>query len=247
MVTLAIVKTTFVTSMKIKMEGDYIKRISRLTAILTQLHTKRIVTAASLSEKFGVSTRTIYRDIKALQKAGVPVFTEEGKGYTLMDGYKLPPIMFTEKQANALILAEQLVLKNKDASLIRDYSEAIDKIKSILKYSTKDKANLLSNRTQYKQVIHQERSSSNLSDLQNALTNYNIVKIHYTNEEGRATNRLIEPFAILSTENWLLIAWCHLRKEFRFFRLDRIQKVEILVEKFEPHNLTLQEYFDQYH
>ncbi len=229
------------------MEGDDIKRISRLTAILTQLQTKRRLTAASLSEKFGVSTRTIYRDLKALEKAGVPILTEEGKGYTLMEGYKIPPVMFTEKQANALILAEQLVLKNKDDSFVKDYSEAIDKIKSILRYTIKDKANLLANRTQYNQVINQERSSNNLSDLQNALTNYNLVRIQYINKEGTATNRLIEPFAVLSAENWYLVAWCRLRKEFRFFRLDRIQKMEILSENFEPHNLTLQEYFDQYH
>ena len=229
------------------MERDDIKRISRLTAILTQLQTTRRLTAAGLSEKFGVSTRTIYRDIKALEKAGVPVLTEEGKGYTLMEGYRIPPIMLTEKQANALILAEQLVLKNKDASFVKDYSEAIDKIKSILRYTTKDKANLLADRTQYKQVINQERNSSNLSDLQNALTNYQLVKIYYTNKEGIATNRLIEPFALLSAENWYLIAWCRLRTEFRFFRLDRIEKMQTLEENFEPHNLTLQEYFDQYH
>ena len=229
------------------MEGDDIKRISRLTAILTQLQTKRSLTATSLSEKFGISKRTIYRDIKTLEKAGVPILTEKGKGYSLMDGYKIPPIMFTEKQANALILAEQLVLKNKDASFVKDYSEAIDKIKSILRYNIKDKANLLANRTQFNEVINQERNSNNLSDLQNALTNYNLVKIQYINKEGTATNRLIEPFAILSAENWYLVAWCRLRKEFRFFRLDRIQKMEILSENFEPHNLTLQEYFDKYH
>ena len=229
------------------MEGDDIKRISRLTAILTQLQTKRSLTAASLSEKFGVSKRTIYRDIRALEKAGVPVLTDEGKGYMLMEGYRIPPVMFTEKQANALILAEQLVLKNKDASFIKDYSEAIDKIKSTLRYTIKDKANLLANRTQYKEVIHRERNSNNLSDLQNALTNYNLVKIQYINKEGSVTNRLIEPFALLSAENWYLIAWCRLRKEFRFFRLDRIQNMEILSENFAPHNLTLQEYFDKYH
>lgn len=229
------------------MEGDDIKRISRLTAILTQLQTKRRLTAARLSEKFGVSKRTIYRDIKALERAGVPILTEEGKGYTLMQGYSVPPIMFTEKQANALILAEQLVLKNKDASFVKDYSEAIDKIKSILRYAIKDKANLLADRTKYDQVLHQERNSNNLSDLQNALTNYKLVKIQYINKEGTTTNRMIEPFAILSAENWYLIAWCRLRKDFRFFRPDRIQKIEILSENFEPHNLTLQEYFDKYH
>lgn len=229
------------------MESSEVSRLSRLTAILIQFQTKRIVTASELSQKFQVSKRTIYRDIKALENAGVPILTEEGKGYSLMEGYRIPPIMFTEKQANALILAEQLVLKNKDASFVKDYSEAIDKIKSILRYTIKDKANLLANRTQYDQALNQERSSNNLSDLQNALTNYNLVKIQYINKEGTVTDRLIEPFAILSAENWYLVAWCRLRNEFRFFRLDRIQRMEILSENFEPHNMTLQEYFDKYH
>ena len=229
------------------MEYSETNRLSRLTAILIQLQTKRIVTASELSQKFQISKRTIYRDIKALEKSGVPILTEEGKGYTLMEGYKVPPVMFTEKQANALILAEQLVLKNKDASFVKDYSDAIDKIKSILKYTIKDKANLLSERTQYNEAINQERNSNNLSDLQNALTNYNLVQIQYINKEGVSTKRLIEPFAVLSTDNWwYLVALCRLRKEFRFFRLDRIQKTEILPEHFEPHNLTLQEYFDKY-
>lgn len=229
------------------MEGDDIKRISRLTAILTQLQTKRGMTAIDLSQKFGVSTRTIYRDIKTLEIAGVPILTEREKGYILMEGYRIPPIMFTEKQANALILAEQLVLKNKDASFVKDFSEAIEKVKAILKYNIKDKANLLADRTKYNQVLNKERSSNNLSELQNALTNYNLVKIEYINKEGTITNRLIEPFSLLNSENWYLIAKCRLVKEFRFFRLDRIQKTEVQSKTFEPHSMTLQEYFDKYH
>lgn len=229
------------------MDYSETNRLSRLTAILIQLQTKRIVTASELANKFDVSKRTIYRDIKALEQSGVPVLTVEGKGYTLMDGYKIPPVMFSEKQANALILAEQLVLKNNDASFVKDYSEAIDKIKAVLRQSEKDKANLLADRTRYDQNVNRERKSNNLSDLQNALTNYNLVKIEYINKEGTATSRLIEPFAILSGENWYLIAWCRLRKEFRFFRLDRIQKTEILLENFEPHKMSLQEFFDKYH
>jgi predicted DNA-binding transcriptional regulator YafY len=228
------------------MEYSEVNRLSRLTAILVQLQTKRIITATELSEKFQVSKRTIYRDVKALEKAGVPVLTEEGKGYTLMEGYRIPPVMFTEKQVHALILAEQLVLKSKDASFVADYAEAIDKIKSILRYTVQDKANLLADRTKYNEALNQERNSSNLSDLQNALTNYKLVKIRYLNKEGSATDRIIEPFAVLSAENWYLIAWCRLRKEFRFFRPDRIQKMEVLSENFEPHKLTLQEYFDKY-
>ena len=93
-----------------------------------------------------------------------------------------------------------------------------------------------------------ERNSNNLSDLQFALTNFYVTRITYTNEEKKATSRLIEPFALLSTqENWLLVAWCRLRNEFRYFRLDRINKLEILAEKFTPHKMTLQEYFDRYY
>lgn len=85
------------------------KRLSRLLAVLIQFQTRRLLTAAALAQKFNVSIRTIYRDIRALEQAGVPILTEDGRGYTLMEGYKIPPIMFSESQANALILAEQLV------------------------------------------------------------------------------------------------------------------------------------------
>ena len=230
------------------MNDNDTKRLSRLVAILTQLQTRRLVTSTKLAEKFGVSTRTIYRDLKALEQAGVPILTEDGKGYTLMEGYKIPPVMFTEKQANALILAEQLVLKNKDTSFIKDYTEAIDKIKAVLRQSEKDKANLLADRTRFEQNINRERNSDNISQLQQALTNFYLIKINYANEENKTTSRTVEPFALISTtENWLLIAWCRLRKEFRFFRLDRITKLEILSEKFEQHKMTLQEYFDKFH
>jgi predicted DNA-binding transcriptional regulator YafY len=224
------------------------KRISRLTAIVTQLQTKRLVTAPELAAKFSVSVRTIYRDVRALEDAGIPIYVEEGKGYSLMEHYRLPPVMFTESEANALITAEQLVLNNKDSSLIEDYSAAIDKIKSVLIRDVKDKANLLSERTQFNQIKQIERTSSNLSALQFALTNFLLTKIEYANEANQTTERTIEPFALLSTRsNWLLVAWCLLRKDFRYFRLDRIKKLEVLSERFTPHDLTLQAYFDRYH
>lgn len=224
------------------------KRLSRLTAILTQLQTKRLLTATSLADKFNVSIRTIYRDIRALEQAGVPIITEDGKGYTLMEGYKIPPVMFSESQANALILAEQLVLKNKDASFIKDYTEAIDKIKAVLRQSEKDKANLLADRTRFEYNINRERNSNNISQLQRALTNFHLIEIDYTNEQYETTSRTVKPFALISTtENWLLIAWCRLRKEFRYFRLDRITKLQVLTEKFEQHKMTLQEYFDKFY
>jgi predicted DNA-binding transcriptional regulator YafY len=222
------------------------KRLSRLTAILTQLQTKRLLTAPELAHKFSVSNRTIYRDLKALEQAGVPILTEEGKGYTIMEGYRIPPVMFTESEANALITAEQLILKNKDASFVKEYTEAVSKIKSVFNNNTKDKANLLSNRTVFRQNAGNEITSNHLATLQLALTNFNLTKIKYhSTDTDQTTERTIEPFAIYSTqENWLLIAYCRLRKEFRAFRLDRIQRLTILNDQFEPHKLTLQEYFE---
>ena len=230
------------------MNDNNTKRLSRLVAILTQLQTRRLVTSTKLAEKFGVSTRTIYRDLKALEQAGVPILIEDGKGYTLMEGYKIPPIMFSENQANALILAEQLVLKNRDSSLISDYAEAIDKIKAVLRQREKDKANLLSLRTKFANLDNYEIKSNILSSLQNALTNFYLVQLDYINAENHTSKRIVEPFALLSiTEGWLMVAFCRLRKEFRYFRLDRIQKLQIQEENFTPHKMTLQEFFEKYH
>jgi len=144
-------------------------------------------------------------------------------------------------------MAEQLVLKNKDASFIKDYTEAIEKIKSVLKYSIREKANLLAERTRFDQNVNRERNSNILSELQFALTNFCLTKIEYNSGQNNITTRLVEPFALLNTENWLLVAYCRLRQEFRFFRLDRIQKMNVLTDKFQPHKMTLQEYFDKYH
>jgi predicted DNA-binding transcriptional regulator YafY len=225
-----------------------IKRISRLTAILTQLQSRQLLTAKYLADKFSVSVRTIYRDIRALEQAGVPIITEEGKGYSLMEHYRLPPVMFTESEAYALITAEQLVLKNKDASFIKEYSEAVAKIKAVLKQNVKDKADLLAERVQFRQNTDNGTTSNHLSALQYALTNSILIEIDYTNEDNINTTRIIEPFALINTlENWLLLAWCRLRNEFRFFRLDRIEKLELRTEKFVPHKMTLQEYFERHY
>jgi len=230
------------------MNDNDTKRLSRLTSILIQLQTKRLITATTLADKFGVSIRSIYRDIRALEQSGVPIITEDGKGYTLMEGYRIPPVTFTESEANALITAEQFVLKNKDASFVNDYIEAISKIKSVLRQTTKENANLLSDRIAFSQNNSFQRTSNYLSVLQLALTNFNLTTIEYQNpDSNETTKRTVEPFALLSTqENWLLVAWCRLRKAFRIFRLDRIKKLHIQSEKFEPHKMTLKEYFERY-
>lgn len=230
------------------MEENHTSRLSRLTAILTLLLSKRLLTATEISKKFKISVRTVYRDMQALQEAGVPVITEEGKGYCIMEGYKLPPVMFTEKEAFALITSEQIILRNKDASLVKEFTEAISKIKSVLRHSSKQKSELLSDRIYIGKNFANQLTSRSLIDIQMALANYQLVKITYRASDGTLSERAIEPFSIYhnAEEEWTVIAYCRLRKDFRSFRLDRMTKVEITFDKFEPHKMTMKQYVEKY-
>ena len=221
-------------------------RLARLTAILTQLQSKRIVTARDIAEKHGISIRTVYRDIRTLLKSGIPIVTEEGIGYSIMEGYKLPPVMFTEQEANALITAEQLIAKNKDKSLTDQYKSAVEKIKSVLKHTQKDRSQLLAERLQIRSNIEKGQTSESLMRLQSAITNYYITDLEYRSLQNKTSKRAIEPFALLHTQdNWVLIAYCRLREDFRAFRLDCMQHISVRTDCFEPHNMTLQEYFEE--
>ena len=222
-------------------------RLSRLTAILTQLQSKRIITASQLAERHNVSVRTIYRDIRTLEKSGIPIITEEGKGYSIMEGYHLPPVQFTEEEANALITVEQLIMKNKDQSLSDNVSSAIEKIKAILKYSQKGNADLLADRIYFGDNNTLEKTSNNLMQIQSSITRYQVLKIDYTSSKNIRTARNIEPFAIYSVNGiFLLIAFCRLRNDFRNFRIDFIEKLVSLEETFSPHDMTMQQYFENY-
>ncbi|MCG8502293.1 MAG: YafY family transcriptional regulator [Firmicutes bacterium] len=229
------------------MEEKEKPRLSRLTAILTQLQAKRIVTATQLAERHNVSVRTIYRDIRTLEKSGIPIVTEEGKGYSIMEGYHLPPVLFTEDEANALITLEQLAIKNKDLSLVENITSGIEKIKAILRYSQKGNADLLADRIYFGGNNNEEKTSNNLMQIQSAITQYKILTIEYLSSENKKTTRNIEPFAIYSIHgDFLLIAFCRLRDDFRHFRIDFIEKLVTESETFSPYNMTIKEYFEKY-
>jgi predicted DNA-binding transcriptional regulator YafY len=224
-----------------------IPRLSRLSAILTLLQSKRIITAAEIASKFDISKRTAYRDIRALEESGVPIFTEEGRGYSLVEGYTLSPISFTEEEANALITAEQLISRNKDKSLVANHSSAISKIKAVLRHTKKEKAEILSDRIAYFANYSNEKTSDSLSTIQKAITNLNLIKINYHSiGKNELTERIIEPQALYhASENWIMIAWCRMRNDFREFRLDRIKACQFLGEHYKSRGFLLMDYFKQ--
>src|ERR1700733_8650317 len=105
-------------------------RIDRLSAILIQLQSHRLIKAQQIADKFSISLRTVYRDVHALQEAGT--------GYSLMEGYKLPPIMFNADEASALLTAAKLMQSKTDATSSKHYGSALDKIKAVLRLAEKD-------------------------------------------------------------------------------------------------------------
>ncbi len=229
------------------MDSDKIPRLSRLTSILVKLQSRPYVSVKHLSAEFGTSVRTIYRDLSALEEGGVPITTVEGKGYTLVDGFSVPPVMFTESEANAVVLAEKMVAQTKDESLIIEFNKAADKIKAVLRSKQKEKIEFLANRIIIGKNWKGSITSSYLSQIQQALTDLLVVRLHYVKEgDSNALKRNVEPFAIYhnTAENWVLIAWCRLRKDFRTFRLDRMAKLTVLTEKFSAHDLSLAEYVE---
>lgn len=221
------------------------KRVSRLTAILTKLQSKRILTASNLADKFGVSTRTIYRDIKALEKAGVPIIIEEGKGYSLMEGYRIPPVMFSENEANALMTAELLVLASKDQSLIDEFQSATQKIKAVLPNRLKERIEKLESKVAVsKFYTESSEESQNLLNIQKALLENIVIQINYTNSSNIPSTRKLEPFAIYSNSNdeWVVVAFCRTKQDFRNFSLKRIHNILYTNEKFANHKMTFEQY-----
>ena len=209
------------------------------------LKSKRLLTATELGDKYNVSVRTIYRDVRKLEEAGVPVISIEGRGYSLMDGYSVAPVQFTEKQANALVTAQHLVQQTKDKSFQKDFDEALTKIKSVFRSSVQEKTERLSDKIFVFNPQYESISSNALSEIQLAITNFSLIEISYSKVHTNENSfRKIEPCAMYSTENkWILIAWCHLRNDYRAFRIDRIKHFKILPETFEDRKFNLQDYF----
>ena len=162
-----------------------------------------------------------------------------------MAGYTIAPVQFTEKQANALITAQHLVNQTNDMSFANDFQEAMTKIKSVFRTSVQEKSELLDSKIFVIDSNYENITSNALSEIQVAITNFNYIEINYRKaDDVNISFRKIEPYALYSANNkWILIAWCHLRNDYRAFRIDRIQHFKILQETFEDRGFRLQDYF----
>jgi predicted DNA-binding transcriptional regulator YafY len=221
-----------------------VTRLSRLIALLTLLQTKRVVTATALAERFSVSTRTIYRDIRTLESAGIPVVTHEGKGYGMLDGFRLPPVMFTREEAIALLTAEKLTTRFTDPATAQSSVAAMDKLRAALRYADRDHLETLAPHIQVLEPAGQPAGLNTYQDLVAAVAAHHIVEIDYIGGgTGLPTSRQIEPIGLYLSKHWHVVAYCRLRQEFRDFRLDRIRHLSVSGEIFAARPETLQQYW----
>jgi predicted DNA-binding transcriptional regulator YafY len=223
-------------------------RIDRLTAILIHLQTKRIVKAEEISDRFEISLRTVYRDVKALMEAGVPIGSEAGKGYFIVDGYHLPPVMFSQQEASAMLTAGKLVEKMTDASIRQAYESALLKIKAVLNNSEKDHLESLQSSIAVFRYIDPQIQSPNpyMAEVQRAIAQKTVMALEYMSVKNQEkTKREVEPIGVVFySGNWHMIAWCRLRNGYRDFRIDLIQSFKSTGTIFDSRSkLTLQEYF----
>src|SRR5829696_1450843 len=202
-------------------------RIDRLFGILTLLQSKKYVTAEAIAERFGISTRTVYRDVKALCEGGIPISFEPGKGYFIVQGYFLPPVSFSSEEANAMLLMETMVKGFADNSIHIHYSSALQKVKAVLRSSQKENIEFLQNNMKLQLPECFVNDHDYLSVLQTSISHRMVVELEYRNNKSEISKRKVEPIGLVFYAfGWHLIAWCHLREEYRDFKVARILKVK---------------------
>ena len=207
-------------------------RVDRLMGILTYLQSHKFVMGEKLAAKFEISVRTVYRDIRALEEIGIPVSFETNKGYFVVPGYFLPPVSFTSHEANALILVAALADRFADRSIARHSDNALEKVRTVLRQSDKEKSEHLSSRTRVLSPPKVEGpqndpgGSNYLSEVQQAMSEQTILQIDYTDSKNMKTRREVEPIGMIYyTEQWHLIAWCWKRIGYRDFKVKQIDSL----------------------
>jgi predicted DNA-binding transcriptional regulator YafY len=223
-------------------------RLDRLTAILIQLQSKRIVKAQEIADRFEISLRTVYRDVRTLELAGIPLMSEAGIGYSLMKDYRLPPVQFTKDEAMAFFTADKILAKLGDPQTRKNFESGLYKIKSVLNHQEKE---LLDDANQYISIVEnqyvEDSSVVKISEILQAIIDKNVLNIRYFSAQHYEENsRNIEPIGLYNQSHyWYLIAWCQMRKDYRNFRLDRIREIEKLARRFEQKHPTIATFLNQ--
>ncbi|HYX04852.1 MAG TPA: YafY family protein [Reyranella sp.] len=208
------------------------RRADRLFDIIQSLRTaKKPMTAAALAEELEVTVRTVYRDVATLQARRVPIEGAPGLGYVLRRGFDLPPLMFTVDEVEAVTVGARLVQRLRDPELQAAARRVLDKVAVVLPESLRSHAD----RPVYVSPgVAAEPHGVNAAELRSAIRDRRKLRIAYLDEKRQRTRRTIWPLAMAYYVDVTLVgAWCELRKDFRNFRVERIERSRLLAERFQ--------------
>ncbi|HEY7983694.1 MAG TPA: YafY family protein [Ktedonobacterales bacterium] len=223
-------------------------RTDRLLAIVLELQARRWARAEDLAATFEVTRRTIYRDMLALGESGVPVVSVPGRGYSLVEGYFLPPLTFTTDEAVMLLLGAGFVGRQFDEQYRDAARAAAHKIVAVLPEPRRREVANLESRIQF--VAGNGRlATATLQRVRQAIIERRTLRFRYharhhddgQAEDGQASApkppdpRAADPYALVHVNGaWIMVGWCHLRQADRRFRLDRMDDVALLDATFTP-------------
>ncbi len=216
-------------------------RVDRLLAIVLELQAKGCLRAEDLAATFEVSKRSIYRDIQALSETGVPIIAMPGQGYSIAEGYFLPPLRFSAAEAIILLLGADFMAQNFDAEYRAAARSAESKIGAVLSERLREQVRDLQQSMRFVAVTAGAEPERNtlLQQLRRAIMQRKTVRIHYhskggAGEPGERNIREADPYGLVYYGRaWYMVAFCHLRSGIRNFRLDRIRQLTILSQTFE--------------
>lgn len=207
------------------------RRAERLFQIVQLIRGRRLSTARFLAERLEVSERTIYRDVADLMAQGVPIEGEAGVGYRMNAGFDLPPLMFTRGEAQALVAAVRVARSRLDVGLAMQSDSALSKILAVLPAAERAAAESLA--IYAPPVGPDERTRLRLQELRTAAEARRKVHVAYLDLKEQRTERVLRPLGCFYwSEVWTLAAWCETRDSFRNFRVDRIERLDTLDERF---------------
>ncbi|EKK3985118.1 MULTISPECIES: helix-turn-helix transcriptional regulator [Cronobacter] len=197
-------------------------RTERLLELLQILRAQRYpITASTLSERLGISVRSLYRDIKTLQHQGVRIEGEAGIGYIVKSDFHLPPLNLSHEEINAITLGLNWVSHNTDYDFKNTARSALAKIHAVIP----DELKVLIESQSYL-IGPSENNEIFFEDIRNAIKKRKRIKIKYCDKKDNYSSRVIWPIGLAYMEScWLLVAWCKMRNDFRHFRTDKIAEM----------------------
>ena len=211
-------------------------KVDRLVSIIMILLEKKRIGAQELADRFEVSPRTIYRDIDAINMAGIPVRSTSGVGggFEIMPEYKMDKRVFSTAELSALLMGLSHL-----SGMVRgeELLSALAKVRSFIPADKAKEIDLKANQIciDLRPWMGNRNIQSNLETIQTALQESRLLSFAYVGGHGNQTERTVEPYQlVLKGSHWYFQGYCRFRQDYRLFRLSRISNLQMKAETFEP-------------